>query len=190
VLRKLLTHLITVVTEETHPTTREDIVATVTGKPYPGPFIFSLEDVRERLIDLPEGAMRGLRAKQAGIDGVMSELLTSVSAHGEEAGVSLRVYARVVDGTNAIDLLLSHEQALQKGLEVVRETRKKCEHDRENDISIIVDAVKSTAQRTGDKALLAAFERTIKYNGQIAEKAAQTRRRNADAPVEDEVGND
>ena len=165
-------------------------MATVTGKPYPGPFTFSLEDVREELLDLPEGAMKGLRGPQAGIEGVLSELLASIPAHGEEAGVSLRVYARVVESTSRIDLLRSHELALEKAAEVVRETRRKREHDRENDIGLIVDSVKSTAQRTGDKALVAAFEKTIRYNGQIAEKAAQTRRRNADVPAEDEVGND
>jgi hypothetical protein len=165
-------------------------VATITGKPYPGPFTFSLEDVRDRLIDVAEGLLRGLRAPKAGIREMLNELLASIPARGEEAGVPLRVYARVVENTSLIDLLWSHEQALEKAAEVVRETRRKHEHDRENDISIIVDAVKSTAQRTGDTALLAAFEKTIRYNGQIAEKAAQTRRRNADAPVEDEAGND
>jgi hypothetical protein len=145
--------------------------------------------VRNELIDLPEGAMKGLRAKQAGIEGVMSELLTSIPAHGEEAGISTRVYGRVVEATGTIEVLSDHEQALEKALEVVRETRKKREHDRENDISIIVDSVKSTAQRTGDKALLAAFEKTIKYNNQIAEKAAQTRRKNAETPAEGDSGN-
>jgi hypothetical protein len=47
-----------------------------------------------------------------------------------------------------------------------------------------VDVVVSTAERTGDTALLAAFERTIQYKRQIAVKAVQTRRKNA---AEDEV---
>ena len=164
-------------------------MATVTGKPYPGPFIFNLEDVSNRLIDLPEGATKGLRSTQACIDGVLTELLTSIPAHSDEAGISTRVYGRLVEGTSAIELLRAHEQALEKATEIVRETRKKHEHDRENDISIIVDSVKSTAQRTGDTALLAAFEKTIRYNGQIAEKAAQTRRKNAETPAEDDSDN-
>jgi hypothetical protein len=45
---------------------------------------------------------------------------------------------------------------------------------------LIADVVKSTAQRTGDTALLAAFEQTIRYRGQAAAKAARTRRKNAE----------
>ena len=37
-------------------------MATVTGKPYAGPISFNLENVRENLIDLQPGALRGLRS--------------------------------------------------------------------------------------------------------------------------------
>ena len=154
---------------------------TVTGKPYPGPFQISLDDVKEDLVDLPDGALRGLRTEQEGMGGVVEELSRSMPAHGEEAGVSPKVYAHFVESTGKIGALRKHELELEKALEVVRETRAKKEHDRENDVSMIVDAVKSTAQRTGDKALLAAFDTTLKYNAQIAEKAALTRRRNAES---------
>jgi hypothetical protein len=158
---------------------RLTFMPTVTGKRYHGPFILSLEDVEDDLVDLPDGALRGLRTEQEGMDGVSEELAKSIPAYGEEAGISPKVYARFVEGTDKITKLRKHEAELEKALEVVRETRAKKEHDRENEISMIVDAVKSTAQRTGDKALTAAFEKTLKYNAQIAEKAAQTRRKNA-----------
>lgn len=166
-------------------------MATVTGKPYSGPFIINLENVRNNLIDLPDGATRGLRSQQAGLPRALEELARSVPARGEEAGVSNRVYTRVVESTGLIDTLAGHERDLEKALEVVRETRKKLEHDREHDIGLIVDVVESTAQRTGDTALRAAFEETIRYKNQIAAKAAQTRRKNAaardegDAPADD-----
>src|SRR3712207_6751782 len=125
---------------------------TVTGKPYTGPLQLSLVNVQERLTDLPGGAMQRLRTEQEGMDNVIEELARSMPAHGEAAGVSPKVYAHFVDSTDAIGKLRKHEIDLQKALEVVRETRAKEEHDRENDISMIVDAVKSTAQRTGDRA--------------------------------------
>ncbi len=159
-------------------------MATVIGKPYPGPFRVDLDDVKDDLVDLPDGAMRGFRAEQEGIDGVTEELAKSMPAYGEDAGISPKVYARFIESTEKIEKLWKHELELEKALEVVRETRAKREHDRENDISMLVDSVKSTAQRTGDRALLAGFERTIKYNGQIAEKAAQTRRRNEEAKAQ------
>jgi hypothetical protein len=162
-------------------------MATVTGKPYPGPFIINLEDVAADLIDLQDGALKGLRAPQDGLAGALEELTRSVPARGEEAGVSNRVYARIVESTGKIDTLAQHERELEKATEVVRETRRKLEHDREHDIGMVVDVVKSTAQRTGDTALLAAFEHTIRYKSQIASKAAQTRRKNADARDEGEA---
>ena len=84
-----------------------------------------------------------------------------------------------MDETANIEKLVTREQDLEKALEVVRESKAKRIHDRENTISQIVDAVKSTAQRTGSKEILAPFEKTLRYNSQIAEKAAQTRRKNA-----------
>jgi hypothetical protein len=124
-------------------------MATVTGKPYPGPFIINLENVRDRLIDLPDGATRGLRSEQEGLPRALETLARSVPAHGEAAGVSLRVHSRIVENTATIDILAQHERELDKAREVVRETRKKLEHDREHDIGLIVDVVESTAQRTG-----------------------------------------
>lgn len=165
-------------------------MATVTGKRYPGPFIINFENVAADLIDLPDGALKGLRAQQDGLPGVLGELTRSVPARGEEAGVSTRVHARIVESTGKIDTLAQHERDLDKALEVVRETRRKLEHDREHDIGLIVDVVKSTAQRTGDTALLAAFEQTIRYKNQIPAKAAQTRRKNADARDEVETSAD
>ena len=162
-------------------------MATVTGKPYPGPFVFNLENVAGDLIDLPDGALKGLRAQQDGLVGVLGELARSVPARGEEAGVSNRVYARIVENTGKIDALAQHERDLEKAREVVRETRRKLEHDREHDIGLVADVVKSTAQRTGDTALIAAFEQTIRYQGQNAAKAAQTRRKNAEAREEVEA---
>ena len=159
-------------------------MATVTGKPYPGPFILNLEDVKDDLIDLHDGALKGLRAKKNGLPRVLDELARSMAARGEEAGVSLRVYTSIVESTGKIETLEGHERELEKALEVVRETRRKLEHDREHNISMIADVVRSTAQRTGDTALLAAFEETIRYHGQIAAKAAQTRRKNAAAKDE------
>ena len=64
-------------------------MATVTGKPYPGPFILNLEDVKDDLIDLHDGALKGLRAKKNGLPRVLDELARSMAARGEEAGVSL-----------------------------------------------------------------------------------------------------
>lgn len=153
----------------------------VIGKPYPGPFVFNLENVAADLIDLNDGALKGLRGEQEGLPGMLEELARSVPALGEAAGIPIRVYDRIVQNTDKIDRLAEHERRLDKGREVVHESRRKYEHDREHDIGLIVDVVKSVAQRTGDASLLAAFQKTIEYKNQIAAKAAQTRRKNEQA---------
>jgi len=152
----------------------------ITGVPYAGPLEFSLADVKEILIDLPDNTPR-LRTEMGGLPRVLDELATSVPAHGEAAGVPAKLHEGIVNDTADIEALDKHEEELEKALEVVKESRAKKVHDRENKISMLVDSVKSTAHRTGDNAILAPFERTIQYNSQIAEKAAKTRRKNAEA---------
>lgn len=111
---------------------------------------------------------------------VIAELAQSFPIHGENAGITAKIYQSFVDETANIEKLDAREGELEKALEVVRESKAKRIHDRENTISQMVDAVKSTAQRTGSKEILAPFEATLRYNSQIAEKAAQTRRKNAE----------
>jgi hypothetical protein len=51
----------------------------------------------------------------------------------------------------------------------------------EQELSQVVDAVKSTAKRTGNKAVAAPFERSFRYTQQAAVKAVKTRRKMAAA---------
>ncbi|MDI3283634.1 hypothetical protein [Polyangium sp. 15x6] len=156
-------------------------MSNVAAKPYPGPFEFSLKNCEADLVDLAPGAMAHLRFEHDGLADVFAELAQSIPALGEDAGNLPKVHQRILDANVSIDKLAVHEVVLAKALEVVRESRAKKVHERENDIAAIVDSVKSTARRGGDEAVLAAFEKTIKYNAQVAEKAAKTRRKNAEA---------
>ncbi len=52
---------------------------------------------------------------------------------------------------------------------------------RNNDISLMVDAMRSRAQRRKNPSLLLSFKQTLHYARQIAEKALRTRRKNAEA---------
>lgn len=158
-------------------------MTTFNGIPYAGPLTVSLDDCKDNLVDLPPNTMAHMRKVKPGIDAVCNELQISIPAHGEAACIVPAVHQRFVDETNLITKLRQHEVELEKALEVVRETRAKEEHERENTVSLIVDIVKSTAQRTGDGNILAPFQKTIEYNGQTAVKAAQTRRKNAQTPA-------
>lgn len=158
-------------------------MAALNGVPYAGPLQFSLDDCKDQLIDLPHDATRHLRNAKPGIDAVMTELAESVPSHGNQAGVSAALHQQVIDDTQAIDKLRAHEAKLAKALEVVRETLAIKEHTRENNVSQIVDAVKSVAQRSGNPGILAPFQKTIEYNAQFAKKAAESRRKNAKTKV-------
>ncbi|MDI1451438.1 hypothetical protein [Polyangium sp. 6x1] len=153
---------------------------------YSGPYDVSLAALKDDLFDLPAGGAKGFRGVQPGIEDVIHELAASFPAIGEAAGISPKLYERFVAETQSIDALLQKEALLEKLLEVTRESRRLKTHQRENTIARIVDITKSTAQRTRDKTLLAPFEKTLRYNAQIAVKSAKTRRKNQaakDAPA-------
>ena len=156
-------------------------MSNVTGVPYAGPLDISLQDVKDHLIDLPKNATQRLRTEQDGMDAVIIELAKSVPIHGDDAGIPPKVYQEFVEDTAIIETFSTREEDLEKALEAVRESKAKKVHNRENKISQMVDAVKSTAHRTGNQGILGPFEKTIQYNSQIAEKAAKTRRKNAEA---------
>jgi hypothetical protein len=151
---------------------------TVNGQPYTGPIIIDLSDVKPELIDLAQGAMSRLRQEQEGIKGVLTELQQNVPAHGDEAGIAPAVYQRIVDATASIERLSVHEIELEKALEVVRETKAKKMHDRENDIGAIARTVKQTASDQSKPEIAAPFQHTTTYASQVAEKALHTRKKN------------
>ena len=156
-------------------------MAIVDGPKYVGSLTVDLNDVKDALVDLPPGAMKGIRAEQEGIGQVLSELATAMPNHGEAADVPAQAYQRIVDRTALLTKLRAHEVELAKMLEVCTETRAKTENDREDDISTIAKAAQDKARKSKDPGIAAPFELTIKYNAQIADRAAQTRRKNEEA---------
>ena len=74
---------------------------------------------------------------------------------------------------------LDHGPALPR--QVVTETRAKKENDREDDVSVLAKAAKESAEKQKSPAVGAPFEKTIKYNGQLAAKALASRKKNAEA---------
>lgn len=156
-------------------------MAIVDGPKYAGSLTVDLSDVKDDLVDLPPGAMKGIRAEQDGIEEVTKELAAAMPAHGDAADVPPQAYQRFVTRSALLGKLRAHEMELEKALEIIKETRAKTENDREDDITTIVRAVTSAASRQKNPGLAAPFQKTIAYNGQIAEKGVQTRKKNAEA---------
>lgn len=70
-----------------------------------------------------------------------------------------------------------YEVVLDKMPEVVRESRKRLVNNRENDMSAIGAQAEDRATRGKKPDRLAHFEKTIAYRSQIADKAANTRKK-------------
>lgn len=152
-------------------------------QPYTGPFAVDLQPLSSILVDLKPGAMRFLRSEQEGIGEVVEELKQNVPVLGAKAAISPDVYAHLVTCTSNLEKIRAVRALVDKLAEILEESEALYEHEREADISIIADAVRSAARRKDD-SIRASFERTLKYNSQIAEKAVKTRRKNAQAAAQ------
>lgn len=159
-------------------------MAIVDGPKYLGPHVLDLSDVKSDLVDLPPGATRGIRSEQPNMDKVIAELAKVMPAAGDAAEIAPQVYQRFAARVDLIAKLRAHVLTQAKLYEVTLETLAKAENDQEDDLSIIARAAQDAARRKKDAGITAPFEETIKYNSQIAEKAVQTRKKNAEAKAE------
>jgi dsDNA-binding SOS-regulon protein len=159
----------------------EETMTVDVGQPYTGALSLDLTPVASLLIDLPPGTLRGMRRQQPGMNDVIAELAEAIASSGAAAGVPADAYQRFLDSTDKLERVRKQSMLLRKLSEIITETEATFEHEREQALSQVVDAVKSTAKRTGNKAVAAPFERSIRYTQQTAIKAAKTRKRNAAA---------
>jgi hypothetical protein len=108
-------------------------------------------------------------------------------SRGIAEAISLDVYAHFVACTENLEKLRAARIVVDKLAEILEESEAFYEHEREADISIIADAVRSAARRKDD-SIRAPFAKTLKYNSQVAEKAVKTRRKNAQAAAQAQPG--
>ena len=165
-------------------------MATKEGSSYEGSILIDLSPIKDQLIDLAPGATKGMRAEQEGMPDVIKEMGDSTKEQREKANIPEHVYQRFLTQTADLATLREYEAKLAKALEVVTETRAKKENDREDDVGILAKAVRETASRLKNPAVAAPFEKTIKYNSQIAIKAVATRKKNAEAKQQGGAGGD
>jgi hypothetical protein len=130
--------------------------------------------------------MQFLRSEQPGVEEVVQELSQNVPALGSKAAISTDIYAHFVECNDNINKVRAARAVVGKLAEVLEESEAYYEHEREADISLIADAIRSAARRK-DESIRASFEKTLKYNAQTAQKAVKTRRKNAEAAGETEA---
>ena len=156
-------------------------MAKIDGPKYTGPVVIDLTVVKDHLVDLPPGGLKGARGPKPGLNDVLAELAHAMPNYATAAEIHPAVYQRVVAHTAAIADLRAKELELEKSLEVCRETRGMLENNREEDISSIATTVENKVQKGNDPGLGAHFEKTVNYKSAYAAKAADTRRQNDEA---------
>lgn len=162
-------------------------MARIQGPAYTGQLTSDLSDVKEILVDIPPGGLKGARGEQPGIADALGELVHAMPTYGDDAEIHPALYTRVVEATTNIEKLRAKEMLLEKQLEVVRETRTQWVNNREDDIAAIGAKAEETAHRQKKPELLAHFEKTIQYRSQIADKAIATRKKNQESSLNPET---
>lgn len=144
-----------------------------------GPFVYNLQTLQGVLVDVVPGGTKGLCREKPGVAEVLAEIGKGVPIHAATLGVAADTHTRLNTLTEQIAQVRAARADLAKAVEVLEETQVCLEDERENQIGTVVEAVRKAARRK-DPSVVAAFETTIRYHGQIAARANQTRRKNAE----------
>jgi hypothetical protein len=164
----------------------ESTMANSIVQPYKGPTAVDLSPVADTLVAAVPGATRGLRREKDGIQKVLGELQQGLPVHASTLGLAAGGYDRIAELTEKLDKVREVRVLIDKLAGVLEETEAYLEDERESEIALIVSAARATARRK-DPTIIAAFEETIRYHGQVGARAAKTRRKNAEqaeAPAE------
>jgi len=153
-------------------------------QPYTGALAFDLKHLDGVLVDLVPGAMRGLRREKDGVQTVIGEIQPGIPAHAATLGVAPDIHQRVITLTDQLEKIRQARVLVDKLAEILEETEAYLEDEREGEIALVVNAVRSAARRKAP-SVLAAFEETIRYHGQIAARGVKTRRKNAEQAEDD-----
>jgi hypothetical protein len=153
---------------------------------YTGSTTASADAVKDILYDLPPGARRKLKTTKEGIDPVLSELATALPAYAKALNLSEDTLKNIQQCTDNMARLAPVKEETSKLDEVVGESYAHQEDLREVLIAQVAKAAQEIGSRV-DPTVLAAFEATLNYHSQIADKAAATRRKNEEAKAEAEA---
>jgi hypothetical protein len=146
-------------------------------QPFQGDVVIDLQPIKPVLIDAVPGATRGLRREKSGIEKALSEIKQNIPPSADLLGVSPAIGERAAVLTERLALIREARARVDKLAEVLAETEAFIEDEREGEIGHIVSSVRRAAIRK-DPAVVALFEETIRYHGQIAMRAHKTRLKN------------
>ncbi len=152
---------------------------------YTGPGVIDTQSIKEKLVDIKGGDLQGYKRQKPGIEGVIQELESAFTAHGDAAGIHPNVYQSFTAKTALLSQIRALRPVVAKLHEVLSESEVYYEDAREGDIIRMSKAILDAANHDNKPSLLAVFEKTLTYRSQYAEKAAATRRKNEEAKAND-----
>ena len=145
-----------------------------------GDLVIDASGMASFLVDLEEGATQGMRREQEGMADVVQEVSAHQKVWGPKAGVTADEADELVTATAQIAQIRAYRPAVAKLLEMLDETESKLDNRRDTLIRVIAESVDAKAKTVGPD-LFAKYEKTRTYRSAVGNKAAKTRKKNADA---------
>jgi vacuolar-type H+-ATPase subunit H len=149
--------------------------------PQVGDLSIDATDLASFIVDLPPGAMQGMRTEHEGVDDVVAEITANQATWGDKAGVTAGDFDQVTTSTQRIQLIDTYLGPARKMVEMLEETRAQEVDARERAISSIAKSAETRASKPANKVLLAKYEATRAYRSEFANKGAKTRKKNVEA---------
>jgi hypothetical protein len=147
--------------------------------------VIDLTKYKSFLVDLPDGAMRGMRSEQDGWDDVVQEITSNQPVYGEAAGITGADFKQFTDYNAQYDLIMAELPRLKKAVEILTESAANTDDRRQRLAAVFANGAEDRAQATGNEALRTAYEKTCAYRSAIADKAAKTRKKNEEKKAEE-----
>lgn len=143
---------------------------------YTSPDSIDLIKVKGKLRNIKTDDKQGYRREKPGLDAVIEELPNAMAQYAEPAAIHMGVYQGFLAKTETIRNIRSLRPVVAALNEALEDSELFYEEAREADIVRIAKDVLDAVGEFPD--ILAAFEKTMKYRSQYAEKAVATRRKN------------
>jgi len=157
-------------------------VSRIPAAPPDAIFAIDLTSLKPFLVDLPPGAMRGMRHEQEGWEDAEHEIANNQAKYGDRAGITATDFNRFVVLNDQYDQIRPQIPLLEKAEEILLESLSHIDNQRHKLVTQFADAAEAHASAEGgDPTLLTAYEKTIAYRAVIADKAAKTRKKNEEA---------
>jgi hypothetical protein len=148
----------------------------VKASPYTCPGAIDLSKIQDKLRKLETDDKQGYCREKPGLLAVIDELPDAIAKYSEPAKIHMGIYLGFLEKTEIINNIRAIKPVVAKLHEALEESELFYEDAREADIARIAKDVLDAVAQCPD--ILAAFEDTLKYRSQYAEKAVATRRKN------------